>query len=149
MGTIGIRYIFIPLWTFNLNILLRFQVLCIRCARGLVPDLEKECHSPELFYNLYLFQTSHCFKSKQFMHFWHTCRGQNLRTLSGKFLRVKVCRLESWDFLGLWARQYLCMSNLYHQSFLWSIIFLHYNQRLSLLLNLFHFQITRFLFKHN
>ena len=26
---------------------------------------------------------------------------KNLRTLSGKFLRVKFCRPESWDFLGL------------------------------------------------
>ena len=45
MGTKDIRYIFIPLWTLNsFNLLLRFQVLCIRCAWGLVPDLEKECH---------------------------------------------------------------------------------------------------------
>ena len=38
---------------------------------------------------------------ERFTHFWHTCRGKNLRTSSGKFLRVKVCRPESWDFLGL------------------------------------------------
>ena len=37
----------------------------------------------------------------QFTHFWHKCRENNLRTLSGKFLRVKFCRPESWDFLGL------------------------------------------------
>ena len=28
-------------------------------------------------------------------------RNKNLRTSSGKFLRVKVCRPERWDFLGL------------------------------------------------
>ena len=32
---------------------------------------------------------------KQFTHFWHLCRGNDLRALSGKFLRVKVCRPES------------------------------------------------------
>ena len=32
--------------------------------------------------------------------FAHMSR-KNLRISSGKFLRVKVCRLESWDFLGL------------------------------------------------
>ena len=37
----------------------------------------------------------------QFTHFWHKCRENNLRTLSGKFLRVGFCRPESWDFLGL------------------------------------------------
>ena len=40
---------------------------------------------------------------KWFTHFKQMCRGKNLRTLSGKFLRVKVCRLESLNFLGLWA----------------------------------------------
>ena len=38
---------------------------------------------------------------KRFTHFWHLCRGNDLRTSSGKFLRVKVCRPESCDFLGL------------------------------------------------
>ena len=38
---------------------------------------------------------------KRFTRFWHTCREKNLRTSSGKFLRVKVCQPESWDFLGL------------------------------------------------
>ena len=32
----------------------------------------------------------------------HTCRGNDLRTPSGKFLRVKFCRPEIWDFLCLW-----------------------------------------------
>ena len=38
---------------------------------------------------------------KRFTRFWHTCRENNSRTPSGKFLRVKVCQPESWDFLGL------------------------------------------------
>ena len=38
---------------------------------------------------------------KRFTHFWHLCCGNDLRTSSGKFLRVKVCRPESCDFLGL------------------------------------------------
>ena len=32
---------------------------------------------------------------KRFTHFWYLCRGNDLRALSGKFLRVKVCQLES------------------------------------------------------
>ena len=31
----------------------------------------------------------------------HFCRENNLRTPSGKFLRVKFCQPESLDFLGL------------------------------------------------
>ena len=46
---------------------------------------------------------------KRFTHFWHLCRGNDLRTSSGKFLRVKVCRPESCDFLGLWnSWSYIC-----------------------------------------
>ena len=50
----------------------------------------------------------------KFLHFWHIyvakaiyallahfCRKNNLRTPSGKFLRVKFCRPESFDFLCL------------------------------------------------
>ena len=33
------------------------------------------------------------------------CRENNLRTSSGKFLRVESCHPESSDFLGLWGRQ--------------------------------------------
>ena len=55
------------------------------------------------------------FLQKRFTHFWHIyvakaiyvlwahiCREYVLRTPSGKFLRVKFCRLESFDFLCLW-----------------------------------------------
>ena len=41
--------------------------------------------------------------AKAVMHFWHICHRNDLRDSSGKFLRVKVCRPESWDFLGLWS----------------------------------------------
>ena len=33
----------------------------------------------------------------------HTCRENDLRAPSGKFLRVKFCRPESFDFLCLWC----------------------------------------------
>ena len=33
--------------------------------------------------------------------FWRICRENDLRASSGKFLRVKVCQPESFDFLGL------------------------------------------------
>ena len=33
----------------------------------------------------------------------HICRKNDLRTLSGKFLRVKFCQPESFDFLCLWG----------------------------------------------
>ena len=52
---------------------------------------------------------------KQFTHTWHIyvtkaiyallalfCRENDLRASSGKFLRVKYCRPESFDFLCLW-----------------------------------------------
>ena len=32
----------------------------------------------------------------------HICRENDLRTPSGKFLRVKFCQPESFDFLCLW-----------------------------------------------
>ena len=38
---------------------------------------------------------------KRFTHFWHLCRGNDLRALSGKFLRVTFCRPENFDFLCL------------------------------------------------
>ena len=41
---------------------------------------------------------------KRFTNIWHMCRGNDLRASSGKFLRIKVCRPEILDFLGLWRR---------------------------------------------
>ena len=38
---------------------------------------------------------------KRFTNIWHMCRGNDLRASSGKFLRIKVCRPEILDFLGL------------------------------------------------
>ena len=53
---------------------------------------------------------------KQFRYTWHIyvtkaiyallahfCRENDLRASSGKFLRVKLCRPESLDFLCLWT----------------------------------------------
>ena len=38
-----------------------------------------------------------------YAHFF--CRENNLRTSSGKFLRVEFCHSESSDFLGLWTKE--------------------------------------------
>ena len=58
------------------------------------------------------------YKQKQFMHFGHIyvtkaiyallahfCHESDLRALSGKFLLVIFCRLESFDFLCLWGQR--------------------------------------------
>ena len=50
----------------------------------------KKCNVAITIYALLAFMSR-----KQFTHFWHLCRGNDLRALSGKFLRVKVCQLES------------------------------------------------------
>ena len=42
------------------------------------------------------------YREKLFTHFF--CRENDLRTLSGKFLRVEFCHPESSDFLGLWTK---------------------------------------------
>ena len=43
-------------------------------------------------------------REKWFTHFF--CRESNLRTSSGKFLRVQFCHPESSDFLGLWSKRW-------------------------------------------
>ena len=43
-------------------------------------------------------------REKWFTHFF--CRKSNLRTSSGKFLRVQFCHPESSDFLGLWSKRW-------------------------------------------
>ncbi len=45
---------------------------------------------------------------KQFMHFWRKCCQKNLRTSSGKFLRVKFWQPESFDFLCLCLTGFDC-----------------------------------------
>ena len=58
-----------------------------------------------------------CMLRKRFPHFWriyvakaiyallaHICRENDLRTPSGKFLRLNSCQLESFDFLSLWGK---------------------------------------------
>ena len=59
----------------------------------------------KLLMHLFLSQKefTHVFLSrKRFTRFF--CRENDLRTLSGKFLRVESCHPESSDFLGLWSK---------------------------------------------
>ena len=48
------------------------------------------------------------------MYFWHICRENDLRALSGKFLRVKVKSLPTGKFrlLGLWMSIAYNLNNL-------------------------------------
>ena len=55
------------------------------------------------------------------MYFWHICRENDLRSSSGKFLLVKVCRLESLDFLGLWMSIAYNRNNLEMISMSWDL----------------------------
>ena len=46
-----------------------------------------------------------CTFVRRVLALWHVCRESNLRTPSGKFLRMKFCRPESFDFSCLWLPQ--------------------------------------------
>ena len=66
---------------------------------------EQTCFVAKTFYTLFLSQNYLCIflSQKEFMHTFF-CRENDLRTLSGKFLRVESCHPESSEFLGLWLR---------------------------------------------